>query len=83
MLSLAGEGVTTLDKTGLTYRGMDNGQEIVKHFPLEKMYLILFGAGEDFDVHDGEEIYYFVPEEKRSCVAWYAVSRLLYATYVE
>lgn len=73
----AGEGVCKLDKNGLLYVGTQNGNQIEKLFKLEDMYRILFGAGEDFEIYDNDELYYFVPEEKKSCVAWYIVSGLL------
>ena len=79
--TLVGEGVCTLDKTGLTYRGTDNGVQIEKHFPLANVHRITFGAGEGFDVYEGEETYYFTPEDKRTCVAWYIVSGLLHDVY--
>ncbi len=78
---VAGEGVCRLDKEGLTYRGADDGAEIEKHFPLSQIYRLLFGAGEDFEIYEGKEIWYFVPEEKRSCVAWYVASGLLKKRY--
>ncbi len=78
---VAGEGVCRLDKSGLTYRGMEDGVEIEKHFPLAQIYRLLFGAGEDFEIYEGKEIWYFVPENKRSCVAWYVASGLLKKHY--
>lgn len=81
MTRLAGEGVCVLDKTGLTYKGTDDGVEIEKFFPLSQIYRLLFGAGEDFEIYEGKEIWYFQPEERRSCVAWYVVSGLLKGTY--
>lgn len=81
LLYSAGEGVCTLDKTGLVYQGTDDGQEVVKTFPLADIYRLLFGAGEDFEIYDGEQIYYFVPEDRRSCVDWYVVSGLLKKIY--
>ncbi len=77
----AGEGRCVLDKTGLTYWGTEDGKEIEKHFPLTQIYRVLFGAGEDFELYDGREIWYFVPAEKRSCVLWYVVSGILKETY--
>ena len=77
----AGEGVCTLDKTGLLYCGSEDGQEIEKFFPLSQIYRLLFGAGEDFEIYEGKEIWYFRPEEKRSCVEWYVVSELLKELY--
>ena len=76
-LRIAGEGVCTLNRDGLTYRGTEDGAEIEKHFPMKKLYRILFGAGEDFEVYEGKQIWYFVPEEKRSCVDYYAASTVL------
>lgn len=76
-LYTAGHGVCTLNREGLTYVGTRDGVEITKHFPLNDIYRLLFGAGEDFEIYEGKEIYYFIPEEKRSCVDWYIVSGLL------
>lgn len=73
----AGEGICTLDRTGLTYRGTRDEEEVVKHFPLATIYRILFGAGVDFEVYEGREIWFFVPENKRTAVLWYVVSGLL------
>ena len=73
----AGNGVCQLDKTGLKYVGTQDGKEIEKIFPMESIYRVLFGAGEDFEIYDGKELYYFVPEDKRSAVLWYIVSGLL------
>ena len=73
----AGDGVCTLDRNGLTYKGTDNGEEIEKFFPMSQIYRLLFGAGEDFEIYEGKQIWYFVPEEKRSCVIWYVVSGIL------
>ena len=73
----AGEGVCTLDKTGLKYVGTQDGKEIEKFFEIDSIYRILFGAGEDFEIYDGKELYYFVTEDTRSSVIWYIVSGLL------
>ena len=73
----AGEGVCTLDRNGLTYKGEEDGKQIEKVFPMSQIYRLLFGAGENFEIYEGKEIWYFAPEEKRSCVAWYIVSGLL------
>lgn len=73
----AGKGECRLDKTGLTYIGTDDGEKIEKYFPMETICRILFGAGEDFELYDGKEIWYFIPEELRSAVAWYIVSGIL------
>ncbi len=78
---VAGEGVCRLDKNGLVYRGSEDGVQIEKHFPLSQIYRLLFGAGEDFEIYEGKEIWYFVPENPRSCVAWYVASGLLKKYY--
>lgn len=77
MLTLAGEGRCTLTGEGLIYVGTRYGEQIEKHFPLSQIYRLLFGAGEDFEVYEGREIWYFTPEEKRSCVDWYIASAIL------
>lgn len=77
LLDLAGEGVCTLDRNGLTYVGSEYGETIEKHFPMSNIYRLLFGAGEDFEIYVGKEIYYFTPEERRSCVDWYIASIIL------
>jgi hypothetical protein len=81
MLRDAGEGVCTLNKEGLRYVGTEDGENIDKLFPLADLYRILFGAGEDFEVYAGEEIYFFVPENTRECVAWYYTSEALEKVY--
>jgi 1-acyl-sn-glycerol-3-phosphate acyltransferase len=73
----AGDGVCTLDKTGLVYRGTRDGETIEKTFPMSQIYRLLFGAGVDFEIYEGKEIWFFVPEEKRSCVEWYVASGIL------
>lgn len=79
----SGYGKCTLNAAGLTYHGTEDGQAVEKHFPITAIYRLLFGAGEDFEVYDGSEIYYFVPEELRSCVDFYTASKLLYDKAVE
>ncbi len=77
----AGNGVCKLDKTGLLYRGTDDGVEVEKLFPLSEIYRLLFGAGEDFEIYEGQEIYYFKPKDLRSCVDWYIASKVLKKLY--
>lgn len=73
-LRRAGEGVCTLSREGLTYEGTEDGESIRRHFPMRSVYRVLFGAGEDFEVYDGKEIWYFVPEDKRRCVDYYVAA---------
>ena len=77
MLRTAGFGECTLDRSGLTYVGTIDGQEVVKKFDMKIIYRILFGAGEDFEIYEGKQLYFFVPEDTRSAVKWYAVSEIL------
>jgi hypothetical protein len=81
MLRDAGEGECRFTKEGLTYKGTDDGEEIEKFFPMKNIYRLLFGAGEDFELYEGDEIWYFVPTELRSCVDWYTVSEILRTKY--
>lgn len=74
----AGSGICTLDRSGLTYAGTRDGEPCQAHFPLSRIYRLLFGAGENFEIYNGSEIWYFVPEERRSAVDWYLASMILY-----
>ena len=73
-----GYGVCTLDRDGLTYSGTKDGETVTLHFSIQRVYRLLFGAGENFEIYDGTEILYFVPEEKRSAVDWYMASMILH-----
>lgn len=77
MLDLAGAGECSLTRAGLSYIGTENGESVEKHFAIENIYRLLFGAGEDFEIYQGKEIYYFVPKERRSCVDFYISSKIL------
>lgn len=72
-----GRGVCTLTKEGLRYLGTKDGEQVDQFFPISQIYRLLFGAGEDFELYVGREIWYFVPDERRSAVEWYMASRLL------
>ena len=74
----AGNGICTLDRTGLRYVGTKDGEDVDVHFPLKQIYRLLFGAGENFEVYSGNQIYYFVPQVKQSAVDWYMTSMILY-----
>ena len=73
-----GNGVCRLDRSGLTYEGTREGQQVQLHYSLERIYRLLFGAGVNFELYDGTEILFFVPENKQSCVDWYLASKLLH-----
>lgn len=74
----AGYGVCTLNRDGLKYCGTKDGEEVELTFTIEKIYRLLFGAGENFEIYNGTEILYFVPTEKRSAVDWYMASMILH-----
>ncbi len=74
----AGRGLCTLDRNGLTYSGTRDGEAWEISFPITRVYRLLFGAGENFEIYNGQEILYFVPDERRSAVDWYMTSMLLY-----
>ncbi|MBR4079924.1 MAG: hypothetical protein IKK29_06890, partial [Christensenellaceae bacterium] len=73
----AGAGICTLSRSGLTYRGTRDGELYEVSFSIRKVYRLLFGAGENFEIYDGTEILYFVPTVKRSAVEWYMTSMIL------
>ncbi len=77
MLRVAGRGTCVLNREGLTYTGECDGEACELHFPIKQIYRLLFGAGEDFELYVGSEIYYFVPDERRCAVDWYIVSAIL------
>ena len=74
----SGFGVCTLNRDGLTYFGTKDGETVDLHFSIQRIYRLLFGAGVNFEIYDGTEIFFFVPEEKRSAVDWYMVSKILH-----
>ena len=73
-----GFGHCVLDRQGLRYVGTRDGQEISQSFSLKQIYRLLFGAGENFEVYQGSEIWYFVPENKQTAIQWYLTSKILY-----
>ena len=77
LLRQAGDGVCRLSREGLSYKGTEDGEVIEKTFPSENMYMLLFGAGEDFEIYEGKTIWYFRPDVLSSSVDWYIVSKIL------
>lgn len=74
----AGHGVCTLDRSGLHYSGTKDGENIDICFPSNKVYRLLFGAGENFEIYNETQIWYFVPRIKQSAVDWYIASMILH-----
>lgn len=83
ILRHSGEGVCRLDRSGLRYIGTEDGKETEKFFPRKEIYRLLFGVNEDFEIYEGKEIYYFVPEDKRICAKWYLASAVLEEYFFE
>ena len=78
LMRSAGRGRCTLTGAGLTYVGTRDGEPYEISFPLKRIYRLIFGAGEGFQVHNGPEMHYFLPDERRSAVDWYLASEILY-----
>lgn len=78
-----GCGVCTLTRDGLTYAGTKDGEAVELHFSIRRIYRLLFGAGVNFEVYDGTQILFFVPQEKRSAVDWYLSSMILHDKVVK
>ena len=74
----SGEGICTLNRNGLTYSGTKDGKKVECHFPIQRVYRLLFGAGENFEIYNGTQIFYFIPEERRAAVDWYIASMILH-----
>lgn len=74
----AGHGVCTLDRNGLKYVGSRDGEDWEILIPLTRIYRLLFGAGQNFEVYNDSEILFFVPKELRSAVDWYMASMILH-----
>ena len=45
-----GEGTVTLDRSGLSYEGMAEGEQVTLHFPLSDLYKLPFSAGLHFEI---------------------------------
>ena len=73
-----GFGLCILNRQGLTYSGTRDGETVELQYSIQKVYRLLFGAGVNFEIYDGTEIRFFVPEEKRSAVDWYMASMILH-----
>ena len=78
-----GRGVCTLNRQGLTYTGTKDGEDVTLHFSVHRIYRLLFGAGKNFEIYDGTQILYFIPQDTRAAVDWYMASMILYDTAAE
>lgn len=73
-----GYGVCTLNRQGLTYSGTKDRETVELQFSLERLYRLLFGAGQNFEIYNGAEILFFVPQDTRTAVDWYMASMILH-----
>lgn len=73
-----GQGTCRLTREGLTYCGTKDGETVELHYSIQRIYRLLFGAGENFEIYDGATIHYFVPEDRRTAVDWYMASMILH-----
>ena len=77
LLRVSGKGVCTLTRAGLTYSGTEDGEEKEIFFPMDEIYRLLFGAGENFEIYRGKEIFFFVPKKPKISVEFYIASGIL------
>jgi uncharacterized membrane protein YdjX (TVP38/TMEM64 family)/1-acyl-sn-glycerol-3-phosphate acyltransferase len=77
LLRISGSGICTLDRTGLRFEGRKDGEPHELFFPINSIYRLLFGAGENFEIYNGKEICFFVPTDPRCAVDWYIASRII------
>ena len=61
----------------LTEYKLKDGETVEKLFPMTEIYRLLFGAGENFEIYQGRQMYFFVPREPKSSVDWYIASKIL------
>jgi uncharacterized membrane protein YdjX (TVP38/TMEM64 family)/1-acyl-sn-glycerol-3-phosphate acyltransferase len=81
--SPVGSGKATLNHQGVLYQGTVHGEEKEILFKIENIPAILFGINEDFEIYHDNTLYYFVPENIRSCVKWSVVAEQIYNKYVK
>ena len=76
-LRTAGYGTCVFSRNGLVYSGTIDGETVEKVFKMKEVFRLLFGAGEDFEIYEGRQLYYFVPKDTRCAVKWYIASCIL------
>ncbi|HEY8396005.1 MAG TPA: hypothetical protein VIK96_04430, partial [Bacilli bacterium] len=59
------------------------GEEQTVHFKIENIPAILFGVNEDFEIYHDNTLYYFIPENIRSCAKWSVVGEAMYNKYLK
>lgn len=78
-----GAGEALMNSKGVIYQGTINGKKQEVIFKIENIPAILFGVNEDFEIYHNETLYYFIPENIRSCVKWSIVAEQIYNKYVK
>lgn len=80
---IIGEGYTTLNHQGITYKGIINNEEKEILFKIENLPAVPFGVREDFEVYHHNTLYYFIPDNLRECVKWSVASEQMYQKYLD
>lgn len=78
-----GQGICTLTHIGLNYKGTKNGENVDILFRLENVPALPFGANIDFEIYHDQTLYYFVPENTKSCVKWSIVEEQMYIDHMD
>ncbi len=78
-----GQGVCTLTHDGINYKGTKNGENVDILFKLENVPALPFGANIDFEIYHDQTLYYFIPENTKSCVKWSVVEEQMYIDYMD
>lgn len=79
LMKNTGEGICTLSKQGLSYKGMIDGAYVEKFFPISVMATLLFGCDEDFEIYYENHFYYFEPiTNRKQVVKWSIFTEVAY-----
>jgi len=80
--SEVGEGIATLDKSGLVYEGTRDGRDFKLEVSLDKLNALLYGAECDFEIYDKGQFYYFEPDNLLECVKWSVFGEQLHTYHI-
>ena len=76
--AIVGSGEATLSEEGIRYVGTINNEEKDILFKLENIPALPYGVGENFEIYHDQTLYYFIPENIRSCAKWSVVEEQMY-----
>lgn len=77
-LSEVGEGTLRLNREGLSFEGMQDGQPLELKVPISAIPALAFGCNEHVTLYKDGEYYSFVPDNRMESVRWSVVAELLY-----